>query len=462
MSNFAFINKGLRSGMEPSSIDMIDYGFEAALVIDVITNDDDIQRYNKLTSSGYEIGCVKFKNVDSDINVPDDNLLWAFPMDSNYTEYPLINEIVIIYRFLNRIYYTRKLNISNRPTASPMYGLHNETKLSDVGSAINTNQINPTPAGSSKPNNILGLKFKEDFTLFKLRHREGDIVIEGRHGNSIRIGSDIATNVNANIFLRAGQTSTPITKIDGIFALIDEDINKDSTSLYLTENERIGITPATKGNFWHQFSMRNPTDDTNYTGAQIVGNSDRIIFNTKKNEILLFSNTGIYNTANLDFTIDSGRDYISYVDRDSLSYVNRDEVKNIANDFSIEVSNHAIYSIGADYDVEIGNDWTISTTNNVDSTAGVRHSLVSPKIYIGTRNSENEPIPCGYSLAQFLVAFVDAHLKYATQHGISAAGPVALNPAVISELTVLKMDLMNGAKASFNSTVAFTTKIFEN
>src|ERR1035441_4362474 len=39
----------------------------------------------------------------------------AYPMDNNFTEYPLVNETVVLYEQDDKMYYSRKVNFRNWP-----------------------------------------------------------------------------------------------------------------------------------------------------------------------------------------------------------------------------------------------------------------------------------------------------------------------------------------------------------
>jgi hypothetical protein len=92
---------------------------------------------------------------------------------------------------------------------------------------------------------LLGETFEEKDFLKPLRPFEGDNILEGRFGNSIRLGS---TSKGLNKWSLNGKNSDPIIIIrngqfnninDSTFIPNVEDINNDDSSIYLTSNQNI-------------------------------------------------------------------------------------------------------------------------------------------------------------------------------------------------------------------------------
>lgn len=140
----------------------------------------------------------------------------------------------------------------------------------------------------------LGLDFIENPKILPLQSFSGDVIIEGRSGNSIRLGgsqhnlntlSDSTNNGDPFLVIRNGsinKESTPDTTV--------EDINTDKTSIYLTSSHKVLLKqPIAFGTSWRKI----PLYTNSYKGAQAVINSDRIVLNAKDDNILLFSKEGV-------------------------------------------------------------------------------------------------------------------------------------------------------------------------
>jgi len=426
---------------------------QEAIVIDRVVNDKHPQ-YDGV--DGYNVGCVQFRLIKSNQYRDQSTLNWAWPLDSNISEYPLENEIVHIISSLNRFYYTRKVNAAIRVTSQPLFGL--EQELSPVeGSAekVSTFQksiANPTTLGGTggggagkAQNGVLGRIFKEpNPRVYRLRHDEGDVVYEGRSGHSIRFGASwlpgkdtqfIAKNKDQmpNIMIRVGQDPEAVPNIFNEFGLVTEDINKDFSSIYMVTDQFVGLKYSTLDKPWHTKSI----DDfpKKLEGNQIVINTDRFVVNTKTDKIMGHSHLGVHWTTNRDYTTDIGRDKRSWVNRDEFSDVQRD----------------LFTYVGRNHRQRVFNNSTVNIGNVYELSAVTRISLTAPQVFLGMQSDRSQPVPLGQLLAAFLTRFIDAHLLNAAQHVITPMGPGALTAPVVQALTQLKQDVIRGAGASFNS-----------
>ena len=216
----------------------------------------------------FGIGSITFEPIGGSSNIiknPQGNI--ALPLDSNYRKTPLVNEIVMILAAPGEdAYYEDDLNIQNFFYMSTV----------NVWNSINSN---PYPSPSNRPKNLensyqevsdgfpnqneqnndikLGNIFKENNDIRNLYPQEGDVIIEGRFGNSIRFTS---TNRQPDDFKdiqspwsREGQNGSPLTIIRNgqqpagafdQFLPLYEDIDRDDSSIYMTTNQNIGITLA--------------------------------------------------------------------------------------------------------------------------------------------------------------------------------------------------------------------------
>jgi len=382
--------------------------YEEALVRDIVLNEE----HPFYSKSGFNVGqaLIRFK---SDINREDSQLTWANPMESNIQEYPLKNELVLVYQILGQWFYTRKLNITRKITQNSFYVLNNE--LSVASDQMKADRYPPVQGGS--PTRVhavddvidLGPQYIENRKILQLKHFAGDLIIQGRFGNSIRFGSSTIVGhtelQSPNIILRVGQNKVdPFESRPGsLNALTLEDINKDDSSIYVVSEQTVPIKLATSGSAAYLRPFKsfpdNPRVDV-YVGNQIVVNSDRIILNSKKKDITLTSNYNINLNTIRDVTIDTNGEFISYSNLMRLHY----------------------------------------TANSTEEYSKIDHSIVAKRIFIGTstKKASAEPLVLGYELAQFLWEFIQAHITYAPAHVLTGMGPGALNPALVSQLTFLQ------------------------
>jgi len=247
----------------------------------------------KLTKT---IGTIRYNIFDDDnFSEEPENLYIAFPLDSTSRTYPLKNEIVLL-------------------TPGPRESADrddSELKVyySSVISIWNAANHNAAPANDNTVTDI-GNNAKELDSVNTLYPNHGDHIIDGRFGNSIRLGG---YKGNKNIYTDDTNEGSPYTIISNgrpytgdILLPTVEDINKDDSSIYVTSNHLIPLSQA-------RVKLESNVEKTiiadKYKGAQIIINSDRLVFNAKKDDIILSSNESL-TVSSKDVGID-GEDYIS-------------------------------------------------------------------------------------------------------------------------------------------------------
>lgn len=238
----------------------------AVRVLDIIL---DLNHPKAIELGGYDsIGTIFYTKLDD--NTPLENSETANiakPLFTHLKYYPLINEIVLILstkdkniysgNFLST-YYLPQVNIWNHPhhNALPsLKGLEEENTSNDYQQTENGVVRKVDDGGTDI---TLGKYFSEQLNIKPLLPYEGDMIIEGRFGNSIRFGStnlgDSIPDENKNRWSEDGQTGDPITIIrNGQSEDLDEkgwvhtieNIDEDASSIYLTSNQQIaGFIPA--------------------------------------------------------------------------------------------------------------------------------------------------------------------------------------------------------------------------
>lgn len=419
-----------------------------AVVVDVVVNDE----HPAYASDGYNVGAIQFRALKSDAYREQDQLNWALPLESNITDYPLLNELVFIHSSLNRFYYSRKINVTSGVSNHAIFGLNEELspikKPSEKASDRKKSTVNPR-VDDSGTTQTLGKKFVVK-KVYRLRSDEGDIIYEGRSGQSIRFGTSWKTGTmfqstkndqSPNLLFRVGPDTSQEPKPQ--FGLVKEDINKDLSSLWMVSDQIIPLEYATSQISIHGASF--PDIPRRLDGNQIVINTDRFVVNTKSDKIMGFSAKGIHWTSGDNFSIDALKDYQSKIGQDRKLVIDRDTIDDVGRDQIVTITRNQSFTVGKVSEI----------------SAGSKISLISPKVFIGLKQGESEPIICGATMAQFLGKFLDAFIQQAATMVMitsSPGSPSAMNPALVAKLTQLKQDVAKGAKASFNSSVAFTTK----
>jgi hypothetical protein len=207
----------------------------------------------------------------------------ALPLLPYQKYFPLPGEIVLLF---------------DLPAApSPISNKPYETYYLSPINAWNSPQFNGLFIEGDK--NLLYKSFNQNSDFRGVQTFEGDNILEGRFGNSLRFGS---TNKDGNIDLTPWSTNpselqnSPIVilsnehnfKISGSDMFV-EDINKDGSSLYLTSQQFI---PLNIGNV-RLSNITSPLSVQEYNGAQAILNADRTIISSKSDEVLVFGRTGV-------------------------------------------------------------------------------------------------------------------------------------------------------------------------
>jgi len=310
----------------------------AARVLHVIINNKDNPKIFDRYGQWNGIGTIFFTRLDNPNIDPDFTTNnFARPLFANVKNYPLINEIVYILPLPNSnvqdnvndisYYYFNPINIwnSNHHNGIPDPINKNTLPPSQQQDYIQTGlgAVRRITDGGSEIN--LGITFKEKANIKPQQPYEGDIIYEGRWGQSIRFSSTILNLTGStplNNWSSTGQNGDPIVIIkngqhnDGKDPWIPqtEQINLDTSSIYLTSTQTIPITVASE---LYNSYKEPPTSVKSYNKDQIILNSGRLLFNSKEDHILLTSNKSInlnsiqsVNVDTSDFAVNAKNVYL--------------------------------------------------------------------------------------------------------------------------------------------------------
>jgi len=242
----------------------------------------------------------KSKNIDPKISNPDDYLDRcdiAKPLFPQFCYYPLLGELVYI--------------IELPSPASQIVQFAPEKYYVNSINLWNDSQVNAQTANKKTP---LGKTFLEDSNIRNILNYEGDHIIQGRKGNSIRFGTTVRVALNRNEWSDIGLEGYPITIIsnghkynkDKEFYI--EQINEDDSSIYLTSNQSISL----KNNIKDPINpLTLPLGISDYTESQVILNAGRIILNSKFDDIMLFAENNVEISTNNYINLNGGRVYIN-------------------------------------------------------------------------------------------------------------------------------------------------------
>jgi len=248
-------------------------GLLAARVIDIsLISSTNGASIFQTTGEYANIGAIKFEllnNSNTKENFPQGPI--AYPLDTNVRKVPLINEIVFIMSGPSRnialegnsdaidFYYTNAISIWGRshlnmlPSNSFTSKNTDTVPKEDVERGIENNR--DSQVVEPKPGNT----FEEKANIRNLFPNEGDVIIEGRFGNSIRFGSTAKqSEENKNVespwstegkegnpitIIRNGQSQVDLPNFNNWFPIY-EDIQNDDSSIYMTSGQTIPVALA--------------------------------------------------------------------------------------------------------------------------------------------------------------------------------------------------------------------------
>jgi hypothetical protein len=270
------------------------------------------------------IGTIFIESTKNPIFSDQIPLIPAYPAFPNIKQYPLINEVV-------PIIYLTDTDVTENTTAVSAYYLppvniwnsqiHNAIPSTNVLPSSQQKDYQQVEAGSirritDQSTEIkLGQTFNENnvIDVHPLLPYEGDIIYEGRFGNSIRLGSTVNNAKIPNTWSSVGENGSPIFIIrNGQGSLTTEswiptteDINNDKSSIYLTSTQQIPLFPASNRTDSYRKSTK-PEEVGVYTGEQIILNSGRLVFNAKIDSIILGAEKSIHLTSDTSVNVDAG------------------------------------------------------------------------------------------------------------------------------------------------------------
>lgn len=241
-----------------------------------------------------KINGVYFRRLKTATNEEDiDKLEFAPQGSATNRQLPLIGEVVTLVTLPG-------VDTLQNPEKTQLY-------WKDIVNAWNHPHINALPDTKQLEwqSNLLG-GVPEQKNINPLQANPGDYLIEGRLGQSIRIGGykgknidliDDTNNGNPVLIIRNGQI---VTKNGS--DLIYEDINKDFNSIYFLSNHKVTLVAA---NIKRDSYNNIPLAADKYKGNQLVLNAGRIYLNAKEESVLLTGKESVglnANTVNIDST----------------------------------------------------------------------------------------------------------------------------------------------------------------
>jgi hypothetical protein len=387
--------------------------YEAAQVEEIIVNEASNKYDINRSSATANVGRAKIRFINTDQSTNSKNLVWADPLVPYQTSYPLVGEYVLVFKMLGTYWYIGPLNTKRKisENAHPVTGTVLAAASTNRSLSRQQQALRGITTQASSIKTTAGDNFKE-LNVNPVKAFEGDIIYQGRYGQSIRLGSSQMSMASdgeqyPNIILRAGQSS-PVRTADGPAALTNESLNTDASSIYLVSKQILPLVPATYGTNIH---LRSTLEKPMFDGASILLNSDKLIFNSKSTSIYMFSKKGIHlNTLDDGFTTDSAGPIILRTPN-TLS----------------------LFSEGT-LTAESKEDVIISTKRDVTVSGDRNITIYGNEIFLGGRSSSASPI----AMAKPLKMFMFELLRTIMSTSPLTLGPSGIiNPALVARLLIV-------------------------
>jgi hypothetical protein len=243
----------------------------------------------------------------------------------------------------------------------------------------------------------VGQTFEPSADPKPLEPDEGDVVIQGRFGNTARFGSN-PENQSATILLACGQSQEAKDKEQR--TRIRENVNDDAASLYMTENAVVDLVPSTEGEDAHHRSVENPPQE--YGGKQAVLKSDRLILDSRSRQFH-YAAEGYHVSSAANHSTDAGG---------TIYRKAGENIRELAeSNLNVEVQENETRTVDGDRTIEVGGSESEEIGGEFFQETGDRAVFSSPNVYIGS-DSASEPLVLGDSWASLfedLIQYIDNH-----------------------------------------------------
>jgi hypothetical protein len=319
--------------------DLSSFSIQAVRVRFTFLDTEEVKKtYPKLFDKygGYDtLGGILFEPFSNPIlpteKTFEDNLVenfnFAKPLFPNIRQVPLLNEITYIISLpsintqnprsidLNQTdyYYFQPLNLwttlHQNALPDPLAEFYAQAKPQAKNTSYASVQAGATiNSDAPTPEINLGSTFVERDNIKYIKPFEGDIIYEGRWGQSLRFGSTVK---NQNPWSNIGENGDPImilrngqapSNTDAWIPTIEE-INKDLGSIYFGSTQQLLLDAASTN--YSSYQNNPPTIPNQYSGSQVLITSGRLVLNSSQDHILLSSNKSINLNAAESVNVDT-------------------------------------------------------------------------------------------------------------------------------------------------------------
>ncbi len=218
---------------------------------------------SELYESPKDLGKIRFRDLVNEVNKPENELgKVAYPLDRSFARYPMPGEEVMVYRATGDSGTTGTLVMATVCFYSfVVSAMHNVSYNSHPFMGSSNATVDPTARASydetkkrfdRQLGDISAVKDVEDkIKVYKqLRPYEGDFILQGRFGNTIRFSS--TSQLKQSNWSQAGVSGDGIMllRVDRDYStsesdmMTSENIDSDDASIYLCTSQKVEMNLA--------------------------------------------------------------------------------------------------------------------------------------------------------------------------------------------------------------------------
>jgi hypothetical protein len=241
---------------------------------------------------------------------------YAYPFDKNNFTMPIKGETVLVLEIDKSNIFWLPYSVTPYSNYRRDYVTYKQLSPTDNTKPQSSNEGGKTlretkdSGGTTNAPNVDTSKsnYKVNEKIKFLKPKQGDTIISGRVGNTLRFSefhlTEDGKTSSPSIFIRNKQNPELDSKKIG--ELVEEDINKDGTSIYITSNKvKVPFNEEVKK---EKKAFKDYPNSKDLSGDQLFVNSDRIILSAKAKEFIIFGkgNTGIITDG--QYSVDAEKD----------------------------------------------------------------------------------------------------------------------------------------------------------
>ena len=276
------------------------------------------------------VGMIKVGLLDSGIsadNPESDQSITAIPLNRNIRRIPIVGEVVLLLKApgpyvsgLRASYEYYYIDIVSLQSSVHHNGIPTATKVSTASQGLtgNASSYSTATAGITAQNEEpkLDKNFAENENVKPLQPYVGDILIEGRYGNTIRLSSTQKSGKFAkDPNWSKGQAGDPILTIRNtrqvsstgqINDYVTEDFTKDDNIISMASGQEIVFEQASKTLGANNSVKIDSWKKDNWgKSPQMLISSGRLVFNSSQKEIIAFAKNGIGLSSDTSIALDA-------------------------------------------------------------------------------------------------------------------------------------------------------------